>query len=93
MSASENPESVNSATSASDSPASTTGDTPVRRKRRRWPRRLGIAVLALVVLLALVVGFAPQIASTQAVSGFAVSVLNDRLMGKLELDGLSLSWL
>ena len=63
---------------------------PVRR--RRWGRRLALAVLLLVVLLGVLVGLAPSIVSTQAVSGYAVSMVNDRLRGTVRVEGLSLSW-
>src|SRR5512140_803764 len=63
---------------------------PVRR--RRWPRRVGIAAAIIVVLLAVLVAFAPAIASQRSVWGFGLSVANDKLVGVLQADDVSLSW-
>ncbi len=62
------------------------------RPRRRWRRRLAIGFLILLVLLIVLIGSAPYIASTQAVSTYAISFVNDRLMGSIRLQKLSLSW-
>ena len=51
-----------------------------------------ITLLVVLGLIVLLVGFAPYIASGQAVSGFAVSLANDRLLGEIQIGGLSLSW-
>jgi hypothetical protein len=77
---------------APDTGSRDSGAPPVRPARRRWPRRLALTFFVIALLLILLVGFAPRIASTQTVTGFAVSLLNDRLEGEVQIDGLSLSW-
>ena len=61
-------------------------------KKSRWGRRLLITAVVLVCLLSLLIGLAPSIASTQAVSGYALSIANNSLIGTIQLGDLSLSW-
>ncbi|MGB9624504.1 MAG: hypothetical protein ACPMAQ_06530, partial [Phycisphaerae bacterium] len=61
---------------------------PVRRQRRRWRRRLAIVLAALVAIVAA----APWLASTATATRMIVSAVNDRLVGKVGLRKLSLSW-
>jgi uncharacterized protein involved in outer membrane biogenesis len=65
---------------------------PPVRHRRRWKRRLVISLLAVLVLLAALVGFAPTLASTPAVYNSLLSIVNGKLQGTLGVEGLSLSW-
>lgn len=63
-----------------------------KKRKARWGRRLGVLALFLVVLLGVVVGFAPQIASLPTVYGYGLSMANDMLEGNIAIDGLALSW-
>ena len=62
------------------------------KRRRRWLRRLVVTLLVLIILLGLLIGLLPYIASTPVVSSFALSIVNKRLLGNIELGELSLSW-
>ena len=62
------------------------------RGKRRWPRRLALTGLILVCVLAVLVGLAPHIASTKAVTGYVLSIANDQLLGTIRVGDLSLSW-
>ena len=65
---------------------------PTPRKRRRWPRRIAILFLLLVVLLAVLVGFLPTIASSKAATDYGLEIANKQLKGSLGLEQLSVSW-
>ena len=60
--------------------------------RRRWKRRLGIAFLILLLVLGVLVGLAPRIASTQTVSNYALAKVNEQWRGAVHLDQLAVSW-
>lgn len=92
MAESENADLTSESATASEASAQPASGPPARPRRRRWSRRLAIALLVVLGLIVLLVGFAPYIASGQAVSGFAVSLANDRLLGEIQIGGLSLSW-
>ncbi|HZN64637.1 MAG TPA: hypothetical protein VFB66_05005, partial [Tepidisphaeraceae bacterium] len=62
--------------------------TKARRKRRRWP----FVLLVLFLLIALLVVFAPTIASTGPARSFIVGQVNKGLTGKLQVDDWSLGW-
>ena len=66
------------------------GATPqkLRKKRRRWPW----ITAALVIVLALLVAFAPTIASMGWVRALVVQQINKSLDGNLEINDWSLSW-
>jgi len=58
------------------------------RKRRRWKRRLGVLLLA---LLSLAVA-APYIASSSLVRDFILSKVNHSILGNVAVEDVSLSW-
>ncbi|HUW84816.1 MAG TPA: hypothetical protein VMZ31_18695 [Phycisphaerae bacterium] len=60
--------------------------------RRRWPRRLAIALVIVLLLVIALVAALPYIASSRAVSNYAVAFVNDQLTGSIRLQKLSLSW-
>lgn len=62
------------------------------RPRRRWGRRIGLALIVVFALLAALIAAAPYLISTTAGSHFALSLVNRRIHGVLQLQSLSLSW-
>ena len=62
------------------------------KRRRRWLRWFAGGLFTLIVILAVVVGFLPQMASTPALRNYIFSMVNDRLRGTLQVDALALSW-
>lgn len=62
------------------------------RRKSRWMRRMGIVLGVAVVLLALLVVFAPTIASLPAVHKTAIAYVNGRLKGEVGIESLSLTW-
>ena len=75
---------------------STDGRSPAEaskpRKRRRWPRRLAIAVVVLFCLLVALVALAPFLASTRAVTHVLLATANDKVKGTIDVGSVSLSW-
>jgi len=68
-----------------------TGQSPPR-PGRRWLRRLVLAVVLLLVLLVVLVMFTPAILSSGSGRAFVLGVVNDQIVGRVEADGLNLSW-
>jgi hypothetical protein len=65
------------------------GAAPARRRsRRRWLRRLGLFAAAVAVLVAL----APYIVSTRPVTSLIVSLVNDRIRGRISVEDISIGW-
>ena len=75
-----------------ESAAAKQSPPPPKKRKRRWGRRLGFFALFLLIAIGLIVGFAPQIASSPTVYNYGLSVANNALKGRIALDGLSLSW-
>lgn len=73
-------------------PDSLPATPPPARRRRRWVRRLAVGVLVCVLILALLIGFAPAIVSLPPVHNAILAVVNGRLQGTIAVEGLSLSW-
>ena len=90
-SANPNPEADPAAAIGSPPLASVPVTQPIKR-RRRWVRRFAIGSLLLLVVLVLLGVFAPTIISTAPVVSFALSMVNSKLQGTLQVDGLSVSW-
>src|SRR3982751_3912303 len=65
-----------------------TPPAPKEKKRRRWPWVL----LALFVIILLLVGLAPMIASTGPVRSLVVSQINQNINGNVQIADWSLSW-
>ncbi len=65
---------------------------PVVRKKRRWFRRLALGFAILLVLLLVVVGFAPQLAGLPPMRAAVLAIVNSKLRGTVRLDDYSLSW-
>ena len=84
-------EEVPAATPAPVPPPAEPAAAPTKRPRR-WVRRLALGALVLLLLLAVLIGFAPAIASTPTVCNTILSVVNGRLQGTLQVEGLSLAW-
>src|SRR4051812_35092132 len=59
-----------------------------KRKRRRWPFVLG----GIIVVLLLLVLFAPTILSAGPFKSMALGIVNDNLDGKVEVADWSLGW-
>ena len=68
-------------------PASTGGDARPRKKRR-WLRRVAVVLVLLIALVAA----APYIVATGPVLRAILSLVNDRIHGRVEIDELSLGW-
>jgi hypothetical protein len=68
-------------------PAAAPAATP--RKKSHWLRR---SLLTLAVLLLVLAALLPTIASTDFARGIIVSQVNDRIVGKVAMGNLSLSW-
>ncbi|MGF1633612.1 MAG: hypothetical protein ACFCVE_07155 [Phycisphaerae bacterium] len=62
---------------------------PLKRRLGRW---LAVIAVVLVLLLGLLLAFAPHIASTGPARGFVVGYLNDNLNGRIEIGTYDLSW-
>jgi hypothetical protein len=61
---------------------------PKRRRRRLWPKLVGALVLVLILLIV----FAPALAGTAPVRNLILGVVNNNLNGKLEVADWSASW-
>ena len=73
----------------SPAPPRPAGAADKRRKRRR---RLRIALIVVAAVL-LLVGLTPYVLSTGAATRWIVGMVNDRLVGTVAIDDLSLGWL
>lgn len=74
--------------SHTDAPAQSAG----KRPKRRWLRRIILAAVLLVIVLVVLVMFAPTILSSDSGRAFVLGVVNDRIVGRVEADSLTLSW-
>lgn len=72
---------------AESSPAQKT-----KRREKRWGRRALYFVLALVILVVVLVGAAPYVASTQPAVSWILANVNDRVSGDVQVRAVSLSW-
>src|SRR3982750_2483893 len=63
-------------------------EKPVRRRKRRWLRVVGVIVLILIVLVL----FAPYLASMPPVRSFVVSQINKNLAGSVAIADYSVGW-
>ncbi|MGE3108618.1 MAG: hypothetical protein AB7G11_07700 [Phycisphaerales bacterium] len=75
------------------SPARTERDAGPKppRTKRRWPRRLGLIAIALVLVLALLVVFAPAIGSSLA-PGIIEDAAKGQIAGAVKVKRVDLSW-
>lgn len=86
------PQPEDSGPASAAAPDSTPATPPPARRRRRWVRRLAVGVLVCVVIVALLIGFAPAIVSLPPVHNTILAVVNGKLQGTVAVEGLSLSW-
>lgn len=79
------------ASSESDAGSQALGQAPPqpKRRRRRWWIRLSLGILLLLIIL---VFLAPYLVSTAIGSRLILSLVNDQIQGRVDLERLSLSW-
>src|SRR5437763_807994 len=69
-------------------PPAEAGSPPVKKKRWRWLRVIGVLFALLIVLVVLI----PTIAGLSFVRSIVISRVNDNLNGHIEIDDWSLGW-
>ncbi len=77
-------------TEKSDTPESSS--PPPGKPRRRWIRRVVLAAVGAIVLIAGVVALLPVLLSTPAGKGFVVGIANRSIAGNITIDDISLAW-
>lgn len=73
-------------------PAGAPSDVPAPRRRRRWPRRVAIGLLVLVVLLLALVALAPTIAGSGLGRSIAAAQIGKLIHGSAKVDAMSFGW-
>jgi len=63
-----------------------------KRPKRRWFRRLLVMVCLLMVLLGVMVAFAPKFISTDTGRGYVLDLVSDGIAGRVDADGLTVRW-
>lgn len=70
-------------------PAAVAAPAAAPRKKSHWLRR---SLLTILILLLVLAALLPTLASTDFARGIIVSQVNDRILGKVAIGNLSLSW-
>ncbi len=79
-----------------EQPAETTQAGPEPDKtpptRRKWPRRLAVTAVVLMVLLALLIGLLPTLLSTGPGNRLAARIATGQINGNVDIGNLSVGW-